>query len=501
MKQRLQNGFDSLRRYAVAMIEQKPNRAAMVSGALLALALPPFHIFPILLVSFPALYQLLMATQSYRALFIRGFLFSLFYHVVGLYWIGNALLVNGWQFAWAYPLAIFGFPAYLSLYNGLLAMAFKPLRREQKTQWNILTFAVLWWLSEIARGTLFTGFPWSMIGYTWATTPLLVMLQSVSVFGIYGLSFLTVIWAMATPLYKTNKSIKNNMLFQFVAATVLLNILFGCVHLLCNQTSLDTNTNLRLVQANIAQKDKWNYDRLGENFTKHLTLSETEDGINPDIVIWPETALPSVIKNDTRFSDFLEQYLGKDTLLLTGVLDIDYGDAIEKPKAFNRLSVFNTDGKELYHYNKSHLVPFGEYMPLAEYLPVNPVAGGGLEFTAGNGVTTAHIDGIPTFSPLVCYEVIFPGKSALNEDNRPDWIINVTNDGWYGYSTGPLQHLAIARTRAVEQGLPLVRSAGTGISAVIDPVGRLVGTIGLHDEGILDTPLPMPIEPTLFSRF
>jgi apolipoprotein N-acyltransferase len=254
---------------------------------------------------------------------------------------------------------------------------------------------------------------------------------------------------------------------------------------------------IRIVQPSIPQADKWDRDMMPVHLARHLELSENKrpDGIRT--VIWPETAIGYLIEDNQKLRWQIADYMPDDGRLITGTLRSD------GQNYFN--SIFVLDGKNgdiQAAYDKTHLVPFGEYLPLEDYLPVNPVASLGAQFSKGDRRPVIKLWDLPAFTPLICYEVIFSGAIIPDPKTRPNWLLNVTNDAWYGSTTGPYQHLAISRVRAIEEGIPLIRAANNGISAMVGPVGRIGGKLGLNEIGVIDTPLPDALDqPTIFARY
>ncbi|HLT02691.1 MAG TPA: apolipoprotein N-acyltransferase, partial [Geminicoccaceae bacterium] len=250
--------------------------------------------------------------------------------------------------------------------------------------------------------------------------------------------------------------------------------------------------HLRLVQGNIAQQQKWQPEGRRLAFDRHLTLSaESRDGITH--VIWPESAAPYPLEQDGVAREMIAEVVPPGGLLLTGGERFDLSG--EPPLAWNSLFVLDGTGAILARYDKRDLVPFGEFLPLRDVLGrigLDKLTHGSIDFQAGPGRATIRLPGLPPFSPLICYEAIFPG-SVVDRDDRPAWLLNITNDAWFGRSTGPYQHFAMARMRAIEEGLPLVRSANSGISAVVDAWGRTEAQLALGETGVLDAALPQPL--------
>jgi apolipoprotein N-acyltransferase len=260
------------------------------------------------------------------------------------------------------------------------------------------------------------------------------------------------------------------------------------------------------VQPNIAQNHKWRPELREAHLQKHLSLTsgaaatDAAFGTSASYVIWPETAAPFFLGLDAVARSRIAAVTPPGGMVITGAPRATPSD--KRPRRiWNSIAALDHQGVILETYDKFHLVPFGEYVPMRSVLPLEKITQGGLDFSAGPGPRTLHLPGLPPFSPLICYEVIFPGNVTDAED-PPQWILNVTNDGWFGLSSGPYQHFASARLRAVEEGLPLVRAANTGISAVVDPYGRVVASLGLGRTGVIDSPLPQALSGgTIYSRF
>jgi apolipoprotein N-acyltransferase len=256
---------------------------------------------------------------------------------------------------------------------------------------------------------------------------------------------------------------------------------------------------LRLVQGNVPQADKWRSELRNQWFGHHLRLSG-DDAQGITHVIWPESASPYPLSQVADARALIAQVVPPGGLLLTGGERFDFSQ--DPPKAWNSLFVVDDTGAVRAHYDKRDLVPFGEFMPLRDLLAkvgLDKLTPGSLDFQAGSGRTTIALPGLPPFSPLICYETIFPGR-VFDPDARPAWLLNITNDGWFGKSSGPYQHLAMARMRAIEEGLPMVRAANTGISVVVDPWGRERARLDLGETGVLDAALPLPLPWTVFGR-
>jgi apolipoprotein N-acyltransferase len=255
-------------------------------------------------------------------------------------------------------------------------------------------------------------------------------------------------------------------------------------------------TNIRLIQPSLDQHLKWLPESFERNMDLQIALSSLEEERPLNAIIWPEAAIPKFLNESTELCDVLSSVVPKNGVLIVGT------PIRENHRIFTTLSVLNEKAELIQIYKKTHLVPFGEYIPLKTRLPFTKLTHGTIDFSAGDGLKTLKVPSLPPFSPLICYEALFPGKVTDNtkEKKRPEWLLNITNDAWYGVSFGPYQHLALVRIRAIEEGLPLVRTANNGVSAVIDPCGRILHKLGLNDVGFVDFQLPKAISPTLYSK-
>jgi apolipoprotein N-acyltransferase len=475
----------------------------LLCGALCALALPPFGWWPLLPLLLPPLVITAMRAASAKRAFALGWCWGFGHHVAGLYWISNALLVEPEKFAWLVPFAVSLIPAALAVYIGIFAVL---LRRCNIKGWRLMLCAALLWVGfEALRGTLFTGFPWNLMGYSWIKLD--AMLQVASLAGVYGLSFLAMLLAFL-PLALMEK--KRAAVTSSVAVTALLlgSIAFGTVRLQqADAQSLKPESEriqVRVVQGNIAQHYKWEDATRHASFMKHLTLTQQgeflEEGGAKKIIVWPETAVPYALGQDEKLLALLKNALPENAVLLTGALRVTPPEE-QHFQIWNNIYAVNAKGV-VGHYDKVHLVPFGEYVPLRRLLPfINKITHGSGDFSAGEMPKNIDLPkGFPVVAPLVCYEVIF-STGAIADTPEPDVIVNVTNDAWFGESTGPYQHLAMARVRAIEQGMPLIRAANTGISTVIDAYGRIIMSQPLGTEGVLDVYLPEKLDKTLFFYF
>jgi apolipoprotein N-acyltransferase len=467
---------------------------AFVAGGLATLTLPPVSCWPLLFPAFYLLYHLI-EEQPVKVAFWRGWSFGFGYFTTGLYWIAFALQVEIERFFWLIPFAVVGLPTLLALYIGIFAGIFGRLVLSPVAKW--LAFATLWSVFEWLRGHLFTGFPWNLIAYSWMAVP--AVLQLASVVGAYGLSFLTVLFA-TLPVLDVQRQRK-----LLITVGILFGGLwgFGEYRLSHTETQFFKTIHLRLVQPCIPQKLKWDSNMREQHFALYLRLSRLPSARPITHIIWPEAAVPFFIEHDPLHRQQIAAIAPLQGSVILGTVRLEH-QFDQPPILRSGMVAINARGDIEGAYNKSHLVPFGEYVPFRWLFPrmVKKVTAGAIDFTPGNGLQTLEIPGLPPVSPLVCYEGIFPGEVVRSEGIKAHWLLNLTNDAWYGRTAGPYQHLAITQLRAIEQGLPLVRVANNGISAVVDPCGRIVKSLPLDQQGVLDIGLPKPLSILpLYARY
>ena len=489
-------------------------RAAIAwsAGALSVLAMAPFDAWPVLFLTFPIMVWLIDGAAAGRlggvlSAAVAGWWFGFGYFVAGLYWIGHAFLVDAQHFAWLLPIAITALPAYLALFTAFGFALARMMWTRGPTR--LLALAVALTLGEWLRGQLFTGFPWNAFGYS-LTGPL-VLAQSAALIGIWGLTFVAVaIFASPALLADDRTETRRPWLPLAIGVFVLACLaLYGTLRLVRNATEFVPDVRLRIMQPNLQQDEKFNYSAKQRVMNHYLQLSDRASGPQSTGVrdathlIWPESAFPFLLTREPDALAQIAELLPPGTVLITGAVRApELPPGAKLTRALNSVYVIDHDGSILSVYDKVHLVPFGEYLPFQETLEklglmqLTKVPGG---FIPGDRRRAMDVPRAPRFLPLICYEIVFPGD-AVPRDERPGWLLNLTNDGWFGNSTGPYQHLQQSRVRAIEQGLPLVRAANTGISAVVDPLGRVIKSLPLGIEGILDAPLPREIGPTLYVR-
>jgi apolipoprotein N-acyltransferase len=484
---------------------------ALLAGAASSLAMEPFNAWPVLFITFPLAVWLIDGAGAGRlggvpAAALTGWLFGLGYFIPGLYWIGNAFLVDAQTFAWLMPFAVIGLPAYLALFTALGFALARVIWTKDASR--ILALAAALTIGEWLRGHVLTGFPWNAFGY--ALTEPLALAQSASLIGLWGLTFLSVAIFASPAVLIDGRRTRRPWLAPATALVLLIAMgAYGAIRLSLHPTEFVDKVKLRIMQPDLQQDVKFNYAAKASVMQKYLSLSDRSTGPqstgvrDATILIWPESAFPFFLAREADAMAQIADLLPKGTILITGSVrapDLPPGTRITR--AYNSIYVIDHDGSILSIYDKLHLVPFGEFLPfqgLMEklgFVQLTKVQGG---FIPGTRRKTIALPNAPRVLPLICYEAIFPGDIETRGD-RPGWIVNLTNDGWFGISTGPHQHLQQARLRAIEEGLPLVRAANTGISVVTDPLGRIVAQLDLGVEGVLDSRLPSAIPPTPYAR-
>lgn len=495
---------------------------AFAAGALSVLSMAPFHFWPVLFFTLPVLVWLIDAApevtaRPIRAAALDGWWFGFGYFFFGLFWIGEAFLVEADIFAWMIPFAITLMPAGLAVFTAAACAAAKAFWKPGLSR--VLVFAIAIAIAEYLRGHIFTGFPWNVLGYALAGDD--IAMQAASVLGIYGLTLIALpIFAAPLVVMASSATLKKALAAILVLTAMPLAALYayGLSVLPTGPIGTVPGVTIRIVQPSVPQHHKWARDRQGEIFNDHLLLSRTDEAGRTDgtsritHIVWPEAAMPFLPLATPQALDAIGELLPEDTYLIAGALRLENskaGDEVRpsvkaRSKVYNSMIVFGPDGKAASIYDKLHLVPFGEYLPFTETLEaigleaLTRIRGG---FATGPSPRPLlSVPGLPLLAPLICYEAIFPA-AVVQTNERPALLVNVTNDGWFGNTTGPYQHLHQSRLRAVEEGLPLVRAANNGVSALVDPFGRITKSIGLNVRGVIDVALPLARAPTWYARF
>jgi len=484
---------------------------AFIAGALSALAMAPINAWPILFLTFPALVWLIDGAGAGRwggllGAAGTGWWFGFGYFLAGLYWIGYAFLVDAPTFGWLLPIAVVGLPAGLAIFTAFGVALARLLWARGATR--IVALGVALTTAEWLRGHVLTGFPWNAFGY--ALTSPLPLAQGVSVIGIWGFTFIAaVVFASPAALADDRAETRRRWLPLALAVAALVALGgFGALRLARTPTQLVDGVRLRVMQPNLQQDVRFNYAAKQDVMDRYIALSDRASGPqslgvrDATHLIWPESAFPFFLTREPDALARIMRLLRGGTMLITGAVRLAEPINVADPAAYNSIYVIDRDGSIVSLYDKVHLVPFGEYLPFQRFLEslglqqLTKQRGG---FLAGDRRRPMFVPGAPLALPLICYEIIFPGE-VTPKGRRPGWIINVTNDGWFGISSGPYQHLQQARVRAIEEGLPLVRAANTGISAVVDPLGRIISSLPLGSEGVIDSPLPSPVGSPIYAR-
>ncbi len=498
----------------------------LVAGALSVLAMPPFFLWPVLLVTLPVL-AWLMAPAEEATLHSRrpsidldgarlqrsagaGWLFGYGFHVAGLYWLREAFLITGGGLGDLWPLGVLGLPAGLALFHAAATAAATSASRPGLSR--VLALAIALGVSEWLRGNILTGFPWNVLGF--ALSGPMTLMQTTGIVGIYGLTSITVL-ALGGPLMvlaaprpgQSGARRHRQIAAVLILAPLSLMAAYGSWRLSIPPPAMLDGVRLRLVQPGIPQRDKWIAARQPEILRRHLDLSarnaqgETDDMAGITHVVWPEAAMPFVPLQRPEVLAAIGETLPPGVHLIAGILRLEKRG--EETDAFNALAVFDGDGKPVAVYDKTHLVPFGEYLPfhnLLESIGLQALTRQRGGFTSGREPRPLlDVGPLAGIGPLICYEGIFPGIRRRSI-GRPTVMLNITNDGWFGNSTGPRQHFHQARLRSVEEGVPLMRIANNGITAVFDPYGRELARLELDIAGVIDTGVPRTIPPPIYAR-
>ena len=499
------NPFDPAHPRATLILRLSRIALALLAGAATALAHPPFGILPGLL-GYPLLMLLSERSVTVRGAFWIGWLAGFAYFFIGCWWVAEAFLVNPEQ-AWMAPFAASLLPMGLGLFWGCATALYR--RFAPTGLGRVLVFAALFAVFEWLRGHVLTGFPWNPAGASWKAGS--GASQFAALLGVYGLGFVTVAAVSAlVPLVGAGP--RKGRIGVAAAGLLTLTVLVigGTVRLSQAQLQL-TDTTIRIVQADVKQESKWSPEAYRGIVDRYLNLTSRPGAVVPDIVVWPEGALPAsandVFAPGSSDAEAISRALQPGQTLLIGL-----GRGEPSPdgtgRYFNSLFALHDAGGEgltvAAVYDKYRLVPFGEYLPLGSLmgrLGIRSLVHMPSDFSAGPRPAPIDLPNAPRVQPLICYESLYPGFTPGGAA-RPQWIANVSNDAWFGQTWGPLQHLNLASYRAIETGLPIVRATPTGVSAMIDPWGRVIADQRLDtgESGVIDARLPRPTTATLYGR-
>jgi apolipoprotein N-acyltransferase len=477
----------------------------VAAGAAAALAQPPWGLLPGLL-GWAVLLRLIEGSQARpTSAFFRGWLAGCGYFLVCVWWLFEPFQVDAANQGWMAPFAVALTAAGLALFWGAGALVYRLLAPGGVAR--VLVFAGVFAAIEWLRGHLLTGFPWDLPGETWRAGG--AVSQAAAIVGAYGLTWITVAIAAAPAVI--GEGWKGRAAVGGAALTLAALVVFGAERLAGAPSPSPAALRLRVIQADVSQSSKYDPAMFQGILGRYLALTSRPARPAPDVVIWPEGALPVEA----------EIYLAPDTWTRAAIVSaLQPGEALVlggyrveqragKAAYFNSLFVLRRQGDELAHlglYDKFRLVPFGEFMPLdslAARLGFKTLVHVGDGFSPGPRPRPLRLAGLPPFQPLICYEALYPSftrEGAKAAGTRPAWIVNISNDAWFGETSGPLQHLNMASYRAIEEGLPMARATPTGVSAVIDAFGRPTASLGEGALGAIDALLPPALEPTPFAR-
>jgi apolipoprotein N-acyltransferase len=489
-----------------------PAWLALLAGIGAALAHPPFGVLPGLL-GYGLLLAMTDRSATVRSAFWRAFLGGCAYFAISCWWVAEAFFVDAAEQGWMAPFAVVLLAMLLGLFWGVAGALYRLLRPRDSVL-KVLVFAGTLCLLEWLRGHLFTGFPWNLPGETWKAGS--APSQAASLVGAYGLSWITVaaMGALAAP-FAFGRRATTWAVFAGGLLAVAVLYGFGLARLSHVAPDRPGAPVVRVVQADVRQEAKYDVDKFQSIVDRYLRLTALppQHGRVPDIVIWPEGALPAAANDLLRPSIWtyaaIFTALKPNQTLLMGAYRLDES-VNTRVTYYNSLFALRREGQDLQPtglYDKYRLVPFGEYMPMEKLMTAigfKKMVHVGDGFTPGAQPQPMSAPGVPRVQPLICYESLFPGltrEGATLGGGRAEWIVNVSNDAWFGQTSGPWQHLNLASYRAIEEGLPIVRATPTGVSAVIDAYGRPRQTLPMGAFGVIDAPLPPALGPTPFSRW
>lgn len=486
---------------------------ALAAGLAAGLAHPPFGLLPGLL-AYGVMMRLAddaQAARPLRSAMFRGWLAGVGYFAVSIFWVTEPFMVDAANQGWMAPFALVLMAGGLALFWGAALALYQSLK--VAGPWRVFVFAGALTLLEYARGHVLTGFPWNLPGESWRAGS--APSQAAALVGAYGLTWITVALG-AAPALAFDKASRRARLVPVAAAALGLAALYGygAARLSRPMAPAPDAPMIRIVQANIDQKEKWRPENLDMVVGDYLRLTRQPGAERPDVVVWPEGALPAVIDDllapGSPYAARIAGALTPGQTLMMGANRAALSPDGRRLDYFNSLVALRRDpgGLEVTGvYDKHRLVPFGEFMPLGELatrVGFRSLVHMPEDFSPGPEPRPMAARGLPVAQPLICYEALFPGfarAAALRSGVRAAWLVNVSNDAWFGVTSGPLQHLNLASYRAIEEGLPAIRATPTGVSVMIDALGRPGAQLGLGASGVIDARLPPALPPTPFARW
>ncbi|WP_417621185.1 apolipoprotein N-acyltransferase [Parasphingorhabdus sp.] len=495
------------------MIGRHPYAFSLLAGGISATGFAPLSLWPLTILMLALWVAIVMQVQSRKAAFSAGWLFGVGHFIIGLNWIAKAFTFQAAMPEWLGYVAVVLLSLYLAVFPALAAVGAWWLGKGRPLV-LILSLAGFWITTEWLRSWVFSGFIWNPLSSILISDSLALLAWSSRIFGTYGLSAVPIILA-GLIVVASHRQWKNA---GYLSALVLLFAAAGLATMggpLCGSSGIGDcrEHSITVVQPNIGQQDKWKAGYEAENLAKLAGLTRREED-SPRIIFWPEAAIPDYLETGYppryyygRPPEFVRHQLGAlmkpGDVLLLGALKLEFDDADQQAVgARNSIFAMDSERQLLGRYDKNHLVPYGEYLPMRpvlEAIGLSRLAPGDFDFWPGPGPRSLDLGGFGKVGLQVCYEIIFSGQ-VVDRDNRPDFIFNPSNDAWFG-AWGPPQHLAQARLRAMEEGLPVIRSTPTGISALINADGRVVDSVPMGQAGRIDALLPPPKSPTLFARY
>ncbi|MDO6412947.1 apolipoprotein N-acyltransferase [Sphingomonas sp. BIUV-7] len=469
---------------------------ALLLGAASAFGFEPYSLWPLTLCWLAALIALLARARGFRQAFGLGWWFALGHFAVGLNWIATAFTFQAAMPAWLGWVAVVLLSLYLALYPALGLACGWALSRMAKGPAPLVLFAAAGWIAgEWLRATAFTGFAWNPLGVVWMEVPGAFALAPL--IGTYALSGLFVLLAGFVWLVVIRAGPRP---IAIAAAPLLLGLVAAVIRTALPDGAGSAGIAIRVIQPNINQNEKWEEGAEVRNYDRLVRLTG-KPGAEPRLILWPEVAVPWYLDENPLARETIAELLGPRDLLMTGAIHFNYDKAGNAVTATNSLFGLTPRAQLIGRYDKAHLVPYGEYLPMRPILSrigLSRLAPGDMDFEAGPGARGILMPGIGLVGAQICYEIIFSGH-VVDAAHRPRFLFNPSNDAWFG-RWGPPQHLAQARLRAAEEGMPVIRSTPTGISAVVDAHGRLLSSLPWHTAGAIDARLPPVLPPTPFAR-
>ncbi|MEP6784788.1 MAG: apolipoprotein N-acyltransferase [Sphingomonadales bacterium] len=466
---------------------------ALLAGALSACGFAPLNLWPLTLGGLAILIALVAQAPSAKSAFARGWWWGLGHFTIGLNWIAHAFTFQDFMPAQGGYVAVLLVSLYCALYPGLASWLVRRIASPRQGPTFAFAFAAAWIASEYLRATLFTGFAWNPIAVMWVTTHIAML---TTVIGTYGLSGLTVL-GIALLVPGVQDAGRRHLAIGFGVAAVAAALVMWPY----TTPGIDNGPAIRIVQPNVSQAQR--HDReFDEESVRILERLTGPPSAEPRLILWPEAGVPYYLEEESWARYRLAKLLGPRDMLLTGGTTLIYDRRGDLTGARNSVFAMDANADLVARYDKAHLVPYGEYLPMRPILGaigLSQLVQSDVDFIPGPAPRTIDIKGFGKIAMQICYEIIFSGQ-VVDRAHRPGFIFNPSTDAWFG-AWGPPQHLAQARMRAIEEGLPVIRATPTGISAVIDADGRLLAALPLNKAGVITTRLPPAKAPTVFAQF